>query len=114
MWQRLVEKALCPRVRNIGRARENDVLGTFRVIGKRLLRGPKLEGLFMSYLLWQPFTIQIPESSLLYLNPRLAAELAVFPSQLVLFSLGTPWMTCSSFLLGVALRFTLSREVWVG
>lgn len=53
-------------------------------------KGPKLEGLFMSHLLWRPFRIQIPESSLLCLNPRLAAEVAVFPSQPVSVLPGNP------------------------
>lgn len=87
-------KRLCITVRNTGRAWENDVIGTFRILEKVLLRGPKLEGLFISHLLWQPFTIQIPETST---PPEPSpGELAVFPSQPVSFLPGNPWSPTSS------------------
>lgn len=42
-------KALCPHVRSIGQARENDTLNIFRVFTKDLLRRPKREGQLISH-----------------------------------------------------------------
>ena len=84
MWQRRVEKALCPWIRNTGRAWESDVIGTFRIFGKGFAKGTQARGAI--HFPSPVATIHDPDSRIFSpLNPRLVAELAVFPSQPVSF-----------------------------